>query len=829
MSTPGMPPAVSRRSLSAILRDARRRAPDWDRLFIEELLDPVLEAEEISTSLRAAGTNRREIRDRILAEGAQILAESGTSLTYRPQFRLWLQHLLEATSMRTAFAVSGVLTRHPRLGRAIPIALVAAWILPLAILGLTPWAHRFFEFSVVWVAVSGSLLGLAHITMGEEHRALQTSPESAERMREEAIIPRVNLHLNAILRTRGDDHGFHPPRAPALVDLRDPEHLISTGSIKRITRATEAMPSGSVGVSGPRGVGKSTLLRTFCEDNLAGPNLRDLRLLLSAPVHYNARDFIVHAFANLCEKVISVSDEPERGDHVRKALWNTFFIASLIIALTLWSYGLRNLAVPLPPLPGPDAEVAAGVLFILVNATLLSIYAIARPLPPALFREDLDARGPAKVGDGPFFRRWLLLSVLAAVGITLIFYFTAFPSEARVDLSGVGAAVLEPQVRGFVSIVLGVLLALTALAVGSRSLRQRPRENIVGEARRYLRRLRYLETRATGATGSVQVLKPAQIGITRNQSLAEVEMSLPQVTTHYREFATRVAAWWRERHEGEGRIIIGIDEIDKMSGEEAERFINDVKALFGTPHCLNLVSVSDDALSRFEQRAFRIRDSFDTAFDDIIRVEPLSHDDVRQLLTRRMAGISDSLVALCYVMSGGLPRECLRVARSLVRAHADLRASNPEHIVRASELAERVVEDEVNRIRGALFAMGTTDGVSGFPESVRDDLLDGAWPPITSDGLFMAAKELRNNSRTEVFGVQYLFLTAVFTVFADNSSVLADALREHLDSVTPVITLLARARAAGSLATDDQAFLVERFFARWEGWRSGHPSPDRAT
>jgi hypothetical protein len=50
-----------------------------------------------------------------------------------------------------------------------------------------------------------------------------------------------------------------------------------------------------------------------------------------------------------------------------------------------------------------------------------------------------------------------------------------------------------------------------------------------------------------------------------------------------------VAAWQRSAHGGHGRVVIGIDEVDKIrDGDRAEAFLNDIKAIFGTPGCLYL-------------------------------------------------------------------------------------------------------------------------------------------------------------------------------------------------------------------------------------------------
>jgi hypothetical protein len=58
------------------------------------------------------------------------------------------------------------------------------------------------------------------------------------------------------------------------------------------------------------------------------------------------------------------------------------------------------------------------------------------------------------------------------------------------------------------------------------------------------------------------------------------------------------AFWQRSVRGGEGRVVIGIDEVDKIrDSDRAEAFLNDVKAIFGVPGCLYLVSLSEDAMA----------------------------------------------------------------------------------------------------------------------------------------------------------------------------------------------------------------------------------------
>ncbi|MGP1383688.1 MAG: hypothetical protein ACTS2F_09020, partial [Thainema sp.] len=83
-------------------------------------------------------------------------------------------------------------------------------------------------------------------------------------------------------------------------------YAITTISGKKLTHFLEEMPGGSIGISGPRGSGKSTLIGSFCgtnsPDNLKGRQA--FSIMLSAPVKYETRDFVLHVFSSVCNLVL---------------------------------------------------------------------------------------------------------------------------------------------------------------------------------------------------------------------------------------------------------------------------------------------------------------------------------------------------------------------------------------------------------------------------------------------------------------------------------------------------------------------------------------------
>src|SRR5262249_51084470 len=185
--------------------------------------------------------------------------------------------------------------------------------------------------------------------------------------------------------------------------------------------------------------------------------------------------------------------------------------------------------------------------------------------------------------------------------------------------------------------------------------------------------------------------------------------TLPELVTDYRLFAEQVVSSLQNLAPSSGstvstqaRLIVGIDEIDRIeSAEQAEKFLNEIKAIFGVPSCFYVASLSADALATFERRAVSARTAFDTAFDTMVRIDPLDLKTARKLLERRAIGLPYPFVALCHILSGGVPRELMRVARGVfdIRNGGD-NARQDE--VDCSIIAREIIARELNSIREGL-------------------------------------------------------------------------------------------------------------------------------
>jgi hypothetical protein len=369
-------------------------------------------------------------------------------------------------------------------------------------------------------------------------------------------------------------------------------------------------------VAGPRGVGKSTLIREYCDEsdpsandlNVIGwPSLRapglperswgDLRCMVTAPVDYVARDFVLHLFAIFCGTVISGYS---RAGKLRGILLAIFWMSRI-------------------------AQLCASLAW-----------------------------------QGIFFFGYA----------AILFYLDkAIAREISVPVAWV-------QYSGIALIIVGVIGLVPSSAVKVRQWAReanRARESgrgMVAAARKHLSRVRYLQTYTSGWSGGFGLSRGGSAHLSRSISRAEQPLSYPEIVSEFRSFATSVAA---DVHRRGDRVFIGVDELDKIgSAEQAEHFLNEVKGIFGIPHLYFMVSVSDDALNAFERRGLPLRDAFDSSFDEILRVEPLSYYESRRLLYRRVIGLTEPYVALCHCLGGGLARDVIRAARQVARNAASL-------------------------------------------------------------------------------------------------------------------------------------------------------------
>jgi hypothetical protein len=188
-------------------------------------------------------------------------------------------------------------------------------------------------------------------------------------------------------------------------------------------------------------------------------------------------------------------------------------------------------------------------------------------------------------------------------------------------------------------------------------------DELVMAASLRLEELRYQQSFSVGVTGKVGLPLGIEVGASAGRTLARHPMTFPEVVAGFQLFLALAA----KTHD----VFVAIDELDKLEADDdtANRFLNDLKAAFGVPSTYFLVSVSEDAMSRFERRGLPFRDVFDSTFDEIVRVEPLSLAEAQQLLSERVVGLPYIYSGLCHVLAGGIPRDLIRIARRIIEVN----------------------------------------------------------------------------------------------------------------------------------------------------------------
>ncbi len=250
-----------------------------------------------------------------------------------------------------------------------------------------------------------------------------------------------------------------------------------------------------------------------------------------------------------------------------------------------------------------------------------------------------------------------------------------------VGLSLVVGTLTWPTINAWVStrwrhptlplLVVGVLLAASGTAwvlwLGRRASQpKRHASEAEIAASEHLRALRYQATISRTRDGKVSLPGGLEFGTSGQLQRTEQVRAYPELIAQFRALLDQVGL---ERRPLGGRVVIGIDELDKMtSGADAERFLNDLKAIFGVPGCYFLVAVSEDALATFDSRALGVRTAFDSAFDGIVPVRPLTVAEARTLLDRRGIWLPEPFLWLCHMLAGGLPRDILRAVLALATA-----------------------------------------------------------------------------------------------------------------------------------------------------------------
>ncbi len=580
--------------------------------------------------------------------------------------------------------------------------------------------------------------------------------------------------------------------APGLAEVFDPSYEISTDAKKKVLGLLEGMPGGSIGIAGPRGSGKSTLMWSLCRGAVKELGGRPLHAVMtSAPVKYDAREFILHLFSSLCYKVLGISPTENRIEEESDLAPQ---IHSFWVAL------VRN-AIPLSLGIG-----ALGVVFALIGLILASAVADSLERGPSESTSNnqylaVSQRSAAKIQfstndesmTGPPVPT--TLAVLSNRGISVRQTTPANKSTAGSQFIAINAvlptnavamkgvittnqlgrsessatnAQTEDQTRNVARLVKAmdlkpgslIMTGITLLIAGgfafgvlqiplvrnyrlivayggmtTLSKRRKFEEEVstrVGPAIAkmaftILRDVRFQQSYSSGWSGALKFPFGIEGSINSAQSLAEKQRSLPEIVDAYRSFVKLVT----ETH----AVLIGIDELDKLETDEAaQQFLNEIKSMFNLDRCYYLIAVSENAISSFERRGLPFRDAFDSAFDTIVYIDYLNLSNTKRLLQRRVINLDVPFMCVCYCLSGGLARDVIRACREML----ELVHNEPLTTDLASICTKLVMADVRSKLRAISISVAE---IGEEPETSRlIDRICGIEMSTRSSKVFLGAR-----------------------------------------------------------------------------------------
>ena len=287
-------------------------------------------------------------------------------------------------------------------------------------------------------------------TTAELHEAWQRLEDG---LLNDGILDTLRRTLNNYLE---DLYTIHMPfaAAPALGDPVVLDRPVETSAMRDVRGLIDRMRGASIGVAGPRGAGKSTLIDAFCSGTAARsaagaaaagtavgePPRPWLGLRVTAPVDYAPRDFILYLFAELCRRVADGQADSMTGPDLSgpgsKPILRMILASAMVAGAVSAAAGAllvaRSVRAGQPPLVH-QVSVCLGAIFLLLAGAIMAGGRAAERGG----RQQLA--GILSSGRHQARRRWLGLGLLAAAGLLALIEGQLSPARPSSYLFGVAA------------------------------------------------------------------------------------------------------------------------------------------------------------------------------------------------------------------------------------------------------------------------------------------------------------------------------------------------------------------------------------------------------
>ncbi|MGW8688459.1 P-loop NTPase fold protein [Streptomyces sp. NPDC055817] len=409
-----------------------------------------------------------------------------------------------------------------------------------------------------------------------------------------------------------------------LVDAGNARYWVSTRTEAALQQKLDQMNGGAIAICGPRGVGKSTLLRKACQGMLDRWPQWHFHVVVQTPANYRPEEFLLSLFQSVCRNYLTLYGRRPRAPFLFRSRARTAHRSRRLY------HSARQWALLL-----------SGLGLVVV----------------AIQREVRDLVDVAYQSAHPFVSQWAAGSWQWAVST-----WHEHPVLTRVVLCAVGLVLLwRADVKSWFT--------------------RRPGRRLVHDCHNYLHLLQRIQTvgssTSLGASGGGLTL-----GIGRTSGSTSRTFTYPELVWEFRSLLTRISAIERKDN---WKVFIGIDELDRLgSTEQARAFLAEIKAIFDVPRVYFILSVSEDVGAAFIRRGLPTRDVIDSSLEDVIVIEPRTLSESGALLQTRVPGFTDPFVALVHALSGGVPRDLIRYTRKVTEIQ--LRTQQPGLATLAREL-----------------------------------------------------------------------------------------------------------------------------------------------
>ncbi|MFG2771222.1 P-loop NTPase fold protein [Streptomyces sp. NPDC048350] len=418
----------------------------------------------------------------------------------------------------------------------------------------------------------------------------------------EALAAQVRPTLRRLIGEEHDDL-LVTPDLLGLIEVHDPRYVVPHRELQGLAARMALMAGGTIAISGPRGVGKSTLLKSVTRNWEPG----HLVVPVEIPAAYVPQEFLLSLFQRVCEEFLALHGHAVDSSsmflvklrkHLLKRLRHLALLSvRLLVAGTLLVIALAPLADMLREgmagAPGERLAQAWHGLWGFVTA-FWSDHPVSTRLPLGLFGLVLLVSLP----------RWQKRSSLVKSCVHYLYLLRTMQST-----SVASGAVLTP-------LTAGTLSATRTTTLSSRTLTF---PELVGHFRGLLERM------------------------------------------------TKEGNRRAETGDSPRRVLIVIDEIDRIgTAEQARSLLTEIKSVFGIPHVYFLISVAEDVGAGFVRRGIPVRDVIDSSLDDVVHIEPRTLDESNEIIQNRVPGLTLPFVALAHCLSGGITRDLIRCTRRMV-------------------------------------------------------------------------------------------------------------------------------------------------------------------